>query len=312
MKLAVVIFLLIPGLAFCEQGQSASKPSQVVPPVPTAGANDTFSIEYKDADNRKAISGVAKLFGIKVVMPKDFPAGSASIRLRDVTWRQFFQVVLAPVGYSFIERDDEVDVMTVEQIKNLPPERRPVKLDFQRPADLAIYLKRIFKSRITVEKTADGVIFSTNPSHTHMILQEIARVDRPEVSLERFIHPRKLYFPDSIPRDLPPPALSPGESGQEPELVTTEVIMLNWVDGEPVKEIIEREYPAQAEVMADERGLVITCTHAQLRKVKALVAYLDDKKWYEPLEKRSKTTEPPAITPPAAQEPRQPHALLSE
>ena len=261
-------------LAAALHAETASSPTQ----------RDTLTIDYDDTDIRVILTNVAKVCGVRVVVPETL-VGTTSIRLHDVTWRQIFDVVLSPIGWGFIERDDgTVEVLPIEQIDRLPEDRRSVEIFFQRPAELALFLSKMFGQKITVEETADGVTFRTHPRYTRVVLQTIARIDNPEVRLDPF--PRQVYFPDTIP-ELTPPDSGARPLVNMPEFVTTEIIVLHWVDCGAVKRVIEREYPGINKVTADYRSntLIISGQSEQNRRVSALAAYLDDKRWYHRPEK---------------------------
>ena len=57
---------------------------------------ETISVDFPEEDVRTIIRSVAELYELNVVIP-DSLAGSVSIKLRDVTWQQVFNVVLEPV-----------------------------------------------------------------------------------------------------------------------------------------------------------------------------------------------------------------------
>lgn len=259
-----------------------------------AGQDPTFSVDYTAMPIRTVVSDVAKLCGIQIIMPKAL-SGSTSVHLRDVTWRQVFTFVLNPIGYDFIERDTAVELLPIDQVASLPPEKRSVEIYFQRPQEIALFLKKIYGNKITVEEFAEGVTFSTHPRYMQSILRAITQVDSPDVRLDRY--PRKIYFPDSIP-DLSPPDRPISSGTKEPMLAVTEIVVLHWVDCEAVKQVIERKYPMLTKVTADYRSnaVVITGLPAQNRKAMALAAYLDDKRWYHPPENKLKSPESPIGT----------------
>ena len=62
-----------------------------------ASGKDTLSVDFPDEDIRNVLRNVADLFELNLVMP-DTLQGKTSIKLRDVTWRQIFEVVLKQVG----------------------------------------------------------------------------------------------------------------------------------------------------------------------------------------------------------------------
>jgi type II secretory pathway component GspD/PulD (secretin) len=83
-----------------------------------ASGKDTLSVDFPDTDIREILRNVADLFELNLVMP-DTLQGKASIKLRDVTWRQIFEVVLKQVGYTFIEKDNIVKIVSMICKKSL-------------------------------------------------------------------------------------------------------------------------------------------------------------------------------------------------
>ena len=62
---------------------------------------ETISVDFPEEDVRDIIRSVAELYELNVVIP-EMLAGSVSIKLRDVTWQQVFDVVLEPLNYTYI------------------------------------------------------------------------------------------------------------------------------------------------------------------------------------------------------------------
>ena len=84
-----------------------------------SSGKDTLSVDFPDTDIREILRNVADLFELNLVMP-DTLQGKASIKLRDVTWRQIFEVVLKQVGYTFIEKDNIVKIVSLNDLQNEP------------------------------------------------------------------------------------------------------------------------------------------------------------------------------------------------
>lgn len=80
---------------------------------------DTLSVDFPDTDIREILRNVADLFELNLVMP-DTLQGKASVKLRDVTWRQIFDVVLKQVGYTFIEKDNIVKIVSLRDLETEP------------------------------------------------------------------------------------------------------------------------------------------------------------------------------------------------
>ncbi|MEO6875505.1 MAG: hypothetical protein ABI222_11865, partial [Opitutaceae bacterium] len=84
-----------------------------------SSGKDTLSVDFPDEDIRNVLRNVADLFELNLVMP-DTLQGKTSIKLRDVTWRQIFEVVLKQVGYTFIEKDNIVKVVGIAELQGEP------------------------------------------------------------------------------------------------------------------------------------------------------------------------------------------------
>jgi len=67
---------------------------------------DTISVDFPNEEIRTVLRNVADLYGLNIVVPQTLQ-GTTSIKLRDVNWRQIFNTVLDPVGFTFASgRDD--------------------------------------------------------------------------------------------------------------------------------------------------------------------------------------------------------------
>ena len=84
-----------------------------------AAGKDTLSVDFPDEDIRNVLRNVADLFELNLVMP-DTLQGKTSIKLRDVTWRQIFEVVLKQVGYTFVVTDNIVKVIGIAELQGEP------------------------------------------------------------------------------------------------------------------------------------------------------------------------------------------------
>ncbi|HWA86017.1 MAG TPA: secretin and TonB N-terminal domain-containing protein, partial [Opitutus sp.] len=71
---------------------------------------DTLSVDFPESDIRDILRNVADLFELNLVIPETLQ-GKASIKLRDVTWRQIFESVLQPVGYTYVEEGNIIKIV---------------------------------------------------------------------------------------------------------------------------------------------------------------------------------------------------------
>ena len=64
--------------------------------------DETISVDFPDEDVRAIISNVANLYGLNVIIPDEL-VGKITLTLRNVTWREIFEVVLEPINFSYYE-----------------------------------------------------------------------------------------------------------------------------------------------------------------------------------------------------------------
>ena len=78
-------------------------------------AEETISVDFPDEDVRTVLRSVADLFDLNLVIP-DSLQGRTSIKLRNITWDQVFEVVLEPLGYTFVEDRNIVRIKSIQEL----------------------------------------------------------------------------------------------------------------------------------------------------------------------------------------------------
>lgn len=100
-------------------------PDAPAAPVATEAASakdalsDTLSVDFPDEDVRNVLRNVADLFELNIIVP-DALSGRTSIKLRDVTWRQLYKVVLEPFGYTFVEEANIIKIVSRDALQLEP------------------------------------------------------------------------------------------------------------------------------------------------------------------------------------------------
>lgn len=84
-------------------------------PTPTAPSvqEQRLSIDYPDSEIRTVLRDLADQYELNVIIPESL-RGKTSLKLRDVTWKQAFKVILTPVGYTYIEDGQIVKIIPLE------------------------------------------------------------------------------------------------------------------------------------------------------------------------------------------------------
>ncbi|MFA5058987.1 MAG: secretin and TonB N-terminal domain-containing protein, partial [Opitutaceae bacterium] len=96
---------------------------------------DTLSVDFPDEDIRTILRNVADLFELNLVIPETLQ-GKTSIKLRDVTWRQIFEVILTPVGYTYVEQGSIIKIVSLESLAQEPVNTEVFILNYARAADI--------------------------------------------------------------------------------------------------------------------------------------------------------------------------------
>src|SRR5688500_15961031 len=88
----------------------------VAAPKPAEAVGDgRLSVDFPDEEIRNILRNVADLFELNLIVPETLQ-GKATIKLRNVTWRQIYEKVLTPIGYGFIEEDNVVSIVTLDEV----------------------------------------------------------------------------------------------------------------------------------------------------------------------------------------------------
>jgi type II secretory pathway component GspD/PulD (secretin) len=168
--------------------QPAAQPAdavQVQGSEPGAGSvsrdKDTLSVDFPDEDIKTILRNVADLFELNLVVP-DTLVGKTSIKLRDVTWRQIFQVVLSPVGYTYVEEGNIIKIVSNEQLQMEPGTTEVfiinnAKADALKPT-LDAMVDAATGGKIVVDARSNALIITERPSRMVKIRKIIEALDK--------------------------------------------------------------------------------------------------------------------------------------
>jgi TonB family protein len=95
----------------------------------TSRDQETITVDFPDEDVRNILRNVADLYRLNLTMPDEL-RGKTTIKLRGVTWRQIFQTVLDPLGYTYVEDANIIRIVPksvpAPQASAPPPSTAPV------------------------------------------------------------------------------------------------------------------------------------------------------------------------------------------
>jgi len=250
----------------------------------TLNKDQPFSLDFPDAKIREVLLKIAELYDLNLKIPDDL-LGSTAIKLRDVTWQLAFKVTLYPAGYSFVEREDRIQVLTTEDFQSLPLEPLHYGFFYVSPTDFMEYigqyhLREEFHESYEVNVSTNSVTLMLHPSHKLEYLQYIEKADTP-MSFQRF--PKKIYWPPPLPPELL--ERKPPYTSSNPEHLDTQVFIIEWVNVIQLAEKLEESHLLPKDgnrIQRDLRSnaLVITASKQDIAAVQKLISFLDHKEWY--------------------------------
>lgn len=160
---------------------AAAPAAETAPKPAVTKGKDTLSVDFPDEEIRTVLRNVADLFELNLVIP-DTLQGKTSIKLRDVTWRQIFKVVLEPVGYTFIEDGNIIKVVTAESLNLEPLSTEVFVLNYARAADIKPSLDALVDAKvggkIVVDARSNALVVTERPSVVQKIRPILANLDK--------------------------------------------------------------------------------------------------------------------------------------
>lgn len=151
------------------------------PPVVTVVNKDTLSVDFPDEDIRVILRNVADLFELNLVVP-DTLQGRTSIKLRDVTWRQIFQVVLSQIGYTFIEDGNIIKVVAEGTLAIEPVTTEVFIINYAKAEDIKPTIDSLIEAaaggRAIIDKRSNALVITERPSRMSRIRPIIERLDK--------------------------------------------------------------------------------------------------------------------------------------
>jgi type II secretory pathway component GspD/PulD (secretin) len=146
-----------------------------------ASGADTLSVDFPDEDIRNILRNVADLFELNLVVPEALQ-GRTSIKLRDVSWRQIFQVVLTPVGFTYIVEGNIIKVVSNESLLQEPATTEVFILNYARASDIKPTLDSLVDAskggKLVVDGRSNALVITERPSQMNRIRPIIESLDK--------------------------------------------------------------------------------------------------------------------------------------
>jgi type IV pilus assembly protein PilQ len=146
-----------------------------------AHGQDTLSVDFPDEEIRNILRNVADLFELNVIIPEALQ-GRASIKLRDVSWRQIFQSVLDPIGYTYVEDGNIIKIVTKDSLNDEPVSTEVFVFNYARAGDVLPTITSLIDpakgGKIVVDVRSNSLVITERPSRMNRVRAIIEQLDR--------------------------------------------------------------------------------------------------------------------------------------
>jgi len=154
---------------------------EVVESSPLSRGRDTLSVDFPDEEIRNILRNVADLFELNLVIP-DTLQSNTSIKLRDVTWRQIFEVILGPVGYTYVEEGNIIKIVSQESLLQEPTTTDVFVINYALAEDIRGSIEPLIEAavggRIVVNARSNALVITERPSRLSKIRPIIEQLDK--------------------------------------------------------------------------------------------------------------------------------------
>jgi len=147
----------------------------------TQKSQETLSVDFPDEEIRVILRNIADLFELNLVIP-DTLQGRASLKLREVTWKQIFDVILQPVGFTYVEDSNIIQVVSVDSLQVEPPVTEIFILNYARAGEVMPTVTSMIDpaagGRIQIDSRSNALVITERPSQMGKIRPVIDALDK--------------------------------------------------------------------------------------------------------------------------------------
>ncbi len=146
-------------------------------------SDELITVDFPDEENvRTILRTVADLFDLNLVIP-DTLQGRTSLRLRNVEWSQVFEVVLEPLGFTYVEDRNIILIKSLADLTTEPVDTRVFVINFARAAELQSSIGPLVDTaaggKMQVDVRSNALVITERPSRLNQIQNIIDRLDNP-------------------------------------------------------------------------------------------------------------------------------------
>ena len=157
-------------------GQETSGPGSV-----SMTEEETISVDFPDEEVRTILRNVADLFDLNVVIP-DTLQGRTSVKLRNITWRQVFEITLEPLGFTYTEDRNIIRIRSLVDLTSEPVDTRVFILNYAGAEAIQGSISPLIDTanggKIQVDVRSNALVITERPSRMNKIQEIIEKLDK--------------------------------------------------------------------------------------------------------------------------------------
>ncbi len=164
-----------------QQIQSLDEPEQAAS-LTSKADSELIDVNFPNDEVRNIIRSVADMYELNVVIP-DTLVGNVSIKLNKVGWKQIFKVVLEPRGFTYVEEDNIIRILSIQERMAEPMETHVFLVNFAKAAELRPAVLPLVNEqmggRVQVDVRTNSLIVTERPAQLAQVEGIVTRLDRP-------------------------------------------------------------------------------------------------------------------------------------
>ena len=138
-------------------------------------------MDFPDEDIKTILRNVADLFELNLVVP-DTVTGKTTIKMHDVTWRQIFHNILAPINYTYVEDGNIIKIVSNETLQQEPGTTEVFILNNAKASDIKPTIDGLVEAasggKIVIDARSNALVITERPSRMGRIRGIIDQLDK--------------------------------------------------------------------------------------------------------------------------------------
>ncbi|MDR2769286.1 MAG: hypothetical protein LBB19_01880 [Puniceicoccales bacterium] len=145
-----------------------------------------ISVDFINEDIKQVLRYVSELYDLNIIIPAALQ-GNVTVRLKNATWESLLEAVLGPVGCTYTQHDNIVQICTLESLNKEPLKTETFLLKFAEAKQIAEELKDFIDSngggKITFNERSNVLIITERSKNIQTFASIIEMLDKPETQV---------------------------------------------------------------------------------------------------------------------------------